>query len=123
MLPPTLQHVPGRGAGPLQAAAERQTRPSVFRDGAYWFHTRLFNRGNPEERWLLVLQYSLLDNVDVYMRYPDGRVDHLASGDKLPFSRAASATGSRTSGSTCRSAARSSCWCARRAKARCRRRW
>ena len=57
-----------------------------FKDGAYWFHTRLFNRGNPEERWLLVLQYSLLDNVDVYMRYPDGRVDHLASGDKLPFS-------------------------------------
>jgi diguanylate cyclase (GGDEF)-like protein len=57
-----------------------------FKDGAYWFHTRLFNRGNPEQRWLLVLQYSLLDNVDVYMRYPDGRVDHLASGDKLPFS-------------------------------------
>ena len=57
-----------------------------FRDGAYWFHTRLFNQGNSEERWLLVLQYSLLDNVDVYMRYPDGRVDHLASGDKLPFS-------------------------------------
>ena len=26
-----------------------------FKDGAYWFHTRLFNRGNPEERWLLVL--------------------------------------------------------------------
>jgi diguanylate cyclase (GGDEF)-like protein len=57
-----------------------------FTDGAYWFHTRLFNDGNSEERWLLVLQYSLLDNVDVYMRYPDGRVDHLASGDKLPFS-------------------------------------
>lgn len=57
-----------------------------FRDEAFWFHTRLFNNGNSEERWLLVLQYSLLDNVDVYMRYPDGRVDHLASGDKLPFS-------------------------------------
>jgi diguanylate cyclase (GGDEF)-like protein len=57
-----------------------------FRDGAFWFHARLFNRGNPEERWLLVLQYSLLDNVDVYARYPDGRIDHLASGDKLPFS-------------------------------------
>jgi len=57
-----------------------------FRDEALWFHTRLFNQGNSEERWLLVLQYSLLDNVDVYMRYPDGRVDHLASGDKLPFS-------------------------------------
>ncbi len=57
-----------------------------FANGAYWFHTSLFNQGNGEERWLLVLQYSLLDYVDVYMRYPDGRVDHLASGDMLPFS-------------------------------------
>jgi diguanylate cyclase (GGDEF)-like protein len=57
-----------------------------FQDGAYWLHARLFNEGNGEERWLLVLQYALLDYVDVYMRYPDGRVDHLASGDKLPFS-------------------------------------
>ncbi len=57
-----------------------------FGNGAYWFHTSLFNQGNGEERWLLVLQYSLLDYVDVYMRYPDGRVDHLASGDMLPFS-------------------------------------
>ncbi len=77
----------------FQAAAAGRFQPLPngnatfgFKDGAYWFHTRLFNRGNPEERWLLVLQYSLLDNVDVYMRYPDGRVDHLASGDKLPFS-------------------------------------
>jgi diguanylate cyclase (GGDEF)-like protein len=57
-----------------------------FGNGAYWFHTTLYNQGNSEERWLLVLQYSLLDYVDVYMRYPDGRVDHLASGDRLPFS-------------------------------------
>ena len=77
----------------FQAAGQGQFRPLPngnatfgFREGAYWFHTRLFNDGNGEERWLLVLQYSLLDNVDVYMRYPDGRIDHLASGDKLPFS-------------------------------------
>ncbi len=77
----------------FQAAAQGKFKPLPngnatfgFRDEAFWFHTRLFNDGNSEERWLLVLQYSLLDNVDVYMRYPDGRVDHLASGDKLPFS-------------------------------------
>jgi diguanylate cyclase (GGDEF)-like protein len=57
-----------------------------FRTGAFWLHTRLFNQGNSEQRWLLLLEYSLLDNIDVYMRYPDGRIDHLASGDKLPFS-------------------------------------
>ncbi len=77
----------------FQAAAQGAFKPLPngnatfgFKDGAYWFHTRLFNQGNNEERWLLVLQYSLLDNVDLYMRHPDGRVDHLASGDMLPFS-------------------------------------
>lgn len=76
-----------------EAAAQGRFKPLPngnstfgFRDGAYWFHARLFNQGNSEERWLLVLQYSLLDNVDIYMRHQDGRVDHLASGDMLPFS-------------------------------------
>ena len=77
----------------FQAAAQGKFKPLPggnatfgFGNGAYWFHATLYNQGNSEERWLLVLQYSLLDYVDVYMRYPDGRVDHLASGDQLPFS-------------------------------------
>ncbi|MFY2764590.1 sensor domain-containing diguanylate cyclase [Arenimonas sp. MALMAid1274] len=57
-----------------------------FTDGAHWFHAQLFNHNSPERRWLLVLHYPLLDNVDVYLRYPDGRVEHRASGDTLPFS-------------------------------------
>ena len=57
-----------------------------FTDGAYWFHGQLFNQNATEQRWLLVLHYPLLDNVDVYLRYPDGRVEHMASGDSLPFS-------------------------------------
>jgi diguanylate cyclase (GGDEF)-like protein len=57
-----------------------------FKKETYWFHTRLFNQGNNEERWLLVLQYPLLDNIDVYLRYPDGHLEHMASGDFLPFS-------------------------------------
>jgi diguanylate cyclase (GGDEF)-like protein len=77
----------------FQAASQGRFKPLPegnptfgFAKEAFWFHTRLFNNGNSEERWLLVLQYALLDNVDVYMRYPDGRVDHLASGDMVPFS-------------------------------------
>ena len=77
----------------FQAAAQGRFKPLPegnptfgFAEEAFWFHARLFNNGNGEERWLLVLQYALLDNVDVYMRYPDGRVDHLASGDMVPFS-------------------------------------
>ncbi len=57
-----------------------------FTEGATWLHGRLFNHNNGEQRWLLVLHYPLLDNVDVYLRYPDGRIEHLASGDTLPFS-------------------------------------
>ncbi|TNJ34877.1 sensor domain-containing diguanylate cyclase [Arenimonas terrae] len=57
-----------------------------FTQGATWFHGRLFNQNNAEQRWLLVLHYPLLDNVDLYLRYPDGRTEHMASGDTLPFS-------------------------------------
>lgn len=57
-----------------------------FRDGATWLRADLFNRDNVEQRWLLVLDYPLLDQVDVYLRYPDGRIEHMASGDHLPFS-------------------------------------
>jgi diguanylate cyclase (GGDEF)-like protein len=57
-----------------------------FTDGAYWFHGVLFNQNRTEQRWLLVLHYALLDNVDVYLRHPDGRIEHMASGDALPFS-------------------------------------
>lgn len=56
-----------------------------FRSETFWFHTRVFNRDVDEQRWLLVLQYPLLDHINVYVRYPDGRLDHFSSGDKLPF--------------------------------------
>lgn len=57
-----------------------------FTEGAYWFHAELFNQNAREQRWLLVLHYPLLDNVDFYLRYPDGHVEHMSSGDALPFS-------------------------------------
>lgn len=57
-----------------------------FQDGAYWFHTRITNRQHPETRWLLVQQYALSDHIDVYARYPDGRVSHEIGGDSQPFS-------------------------------------
>lgn len=57
-----------------------------FSKGSYWFHTYLFNQDSTEQRWLLVLQYPLLDYVDVYVRYPDNHIEHLTSGDMQPFS-------------------------------------
>ncbi len=56
-----------------------------FQDGAFWFHARLLNRGSAESRWLLVQTYPLSDELDLYVRYPDGRVIHHASGDSRPF--------------------------------------
>ena len=56
-----------------------------FQNGAYWFHVRLLNRSQREQRWLLVQQYALSDHLDVYAHYPDGRTAALAGGDSLPF--------------------------------------
>ncbi|MFC0677859.1 7TM diverse intracellular signaling domain-containing protein [Lysobacter korlensis] len=56
-----------------------------FREGAFWLHTTVVNRNPDEPRWLLVQQYALSDRVDVFLRYPDGRIEHQASGDSLPF--------------------------------------
>ncbi|QNP40469.1 sensor domain-containing diguanylate cyclase [Lysobacter solisilvae (ex Woo and Kim 2020)] len=56
-----------------------------FQTGAYWFHVRLLNRSEREQRWLLVQQYALSDNIDVYANYADGRTQHWRGGDALPF--------------------------------------
>lgn len=60
-----------------------------FVDGAYWFHARVANAGNPDTRWLLVLEYALLDQVDLYLRHADGRIEHFQSGDHRPFAQRA----------------------------------
>ncbi|WP_257389326.1 sensor domain-containing diguanylate cyclase, partial [Tahibacter caeni] len=60
-----------------------------FVDGAYWFHLRLANAGAADTRWLLVLEYALLDEVDLYVRDADGRIEHAASGDLRPFAQRA----------------------------------
>ncbi len=56
-----------------------------FQRGAFWFHATVVNHDAAEPRWLLVQQYPLSDEIDLYVHYPDGRVLHHASGDTLPF--------------------------------------
>ncbi len=60
-----------------------------FQDGAFWVHARVLNRDADEPRWLLVQTYPLSDHLDLYLRYPDGRVVHHAGGDTLPFGQRA----------------------------------
>ena len=56
-----------------------------FQTGAFWFYLPIRNLQQDEPRWWLVQEYALSDQLDIYVRYPDGRVVHEASGDHLPF--------------------------------------
>ncbi|MEO6226572.1 MAG: diguanylate cyclase [Thermomonas sp.] len=61
--------------------------PSLgFQDGAYWFHLTVVNHNTDEPRWILVQEYALSDNLDLYLRYPDGHVVHETGGDHVSFS-------------------------------------
>ncbi len=57
-----------------------------FQQGAYWFHAEVVNRSPDELQWMLVQRFALLDRIDLFVRYPDGRIVQQASGDFLPFS-------------------------------------
>lgn len=57
-----------------------------FQQGAYWFHATVVNRDPDERHWMLVQRFALIDRIDLFLRYPDGRIVQQASGDLLPFS-------------------------------------
>lgn len=52
---------------------------------ALWLHGELLNQAREQQDWLLGMRYPLLDYLDVYVVWPDGRVQHHASGDRRPF--------------------------------------
>ncbi|MDE2407217.1 MAG: GGDEF domain-containing protein [Xanthomonadaceae bacterium] len=56
-----------------------------FQAGAYWFHLPVENLQRDEPLWILVQEYALSDRLDLYLRYPDGHVEHTAGGDHVPF--------------------------------------
>ena len=56
-----------------------------FQPGAFWFHATIDNRNATQPYWMLVQSFALLDRIDVYVRYADGRIVHQAGGDRLPF--------------------------------------
>jgi diguanylate cyclase (GGDEF)-like protein len=56
-----------------------------FVDGAYWLHARVVSTDPAAARRLLVVEYALLDHVDIYLRRDDGSVSHRRSGDAVPF--------------------------------------
>ncbi len=56
-----------------------------FQTGAYWFHLPVENLQRDEPLWILVQEYALSDKLDLYLRNPDGHVEHSAGGDHVPF--------------------------------------
>jgi two-component system, sensor histidine kinase LadS len=60
-----------------------------FDSRPHWFHLRLQNFDSDLPRWLLVLEYSLLDEIDVYLRDASGSISRQRSGDILPFAERA----------------------------------
>lgn len=56
-----------------------------FTDSAYWFHTRIENRSNPNERWIIEGLYPIIDRMDVFFLREGGHIEHQQAGDAVPF--------------------------------------
>ncbi len=75
------QRVANAGFAPLPGGKDA----FGFQSGAFWFHATVVNRNPAEQRWLLVQEYPLSDRLEVFLRYPDGRVVEHVGGDHVPF--------------------------------------
>ena len=56
-----------------------------FADGVHWFALDLNNIDHPDDSWLYVVEYALLDHLDLHLRYEDGREQRFVSGDREPY--------------------------------------
>lgn len=56
-----------------------------FSSSVFWVRFTTGNNFAPDRQWLLEVDYSLLDRVDIYLPQDDGSYLHKASGDLLPF--------------------------------------
>ena len=56
-----------------------------FTRSAYWFHLHLDNRDSAQEEWVLEFQYPIIDQIDAWYFFADGRQEHRQAGDSIPF--------------------------------------
>ncbi len=56
-----------------------------FADGVHWFALDLRNVDHADDTWLYVVEYALLDHLDLHLRYSDGREQRFVSGDREPY--------------------------------------
>lgn len=62
-----------------------------FTASVYWFHLRIHNQNSPRSQWVLESLYSIMDQLDVYYRFGDGREQHQQAGDSVMFHQRARA--------------------------------
>ncbi len=67
-------------------SVERDSMTFGFDPATYWFKGEIANRDHPESRWVLLIEYTLLDQVDLYLIDAAGNPSRRASGDLQPFS-------------------------------------
>lgn len=71
---------------PLNWVDSQRDMPNFgYSRSAFWLHGALRNDSTQHTNWLLGMRYPLLDYVDIYVVWPDGRVQHQASGDRRAF--------------------------------------
>jgi two-component system, sensor histidine kinase LadS len=63
---------------------DRSTFSQGYSTSAWWLSLELQNP-QPQTSWLLEFAYPVLDHLQVYVRYEDGRLQEFILGDKLPF--------------------------------------
>jgi diguanylate cyclase (GGDEF)-like protein len=51
----------------------------------FWTRVDVINQREDIGEWLLELQYPMLDSIQIFVAYADGRIETAASGDTLPF--------------------------------------
>lgn len=74
----------------VRAAAGWQalgTRSPVFgfAEGDFWFRTQISDAGHEERRWVYLISYSLLDEIELHILRGDGRSEVRRTGDRTPF--------------------------------------
>lgn len=67
--------------------ADLGTRSPVFgfAGGDFWFRTRISDTGHEERRWVYLISYALLDEIELHILRGDGRSEVRRSGDRTPF--------------------------------------
>lgn len=68
-----------------QSLSKAQTLSLGFDDATHWFVTQIENRSG-ETDWIFELEYPLLDQVDIYVKRDNSRLETATVGDRRPVS-------------------------------------